>query len=173
MKGLIRFGYEKIIDASSPGSWEKYVHADTYTEFLVQSQLYNRNGKYSTLPEMLKNDPPAEKLHFLVSSAAIGYLKQLNNFIPDIRNNNGNLFLPFTSYRFEILQSDISDPRKHIVSIKFISEPLLWHDTVGDLLLVSSRGNRSVNEEFHTEMVRLRPFFSIYSFQKMTDEMQS
>src|SRR4051794_29203873 len=93
----IRLCYRKIIDAASLKAWDKYVFDDTYTEFLLQAQYFNPDKKYSSFSELLINVPGSEKLHFLVSAALIGYLKQLNGKIPDIVNALGKIFLPFSN----------------------------------------------------------------------------
>lgn len=164
-KGIIRLAYRKIIDAEAQNVWEKYVFDATYQEFLIQAQNYNQEKKYSTFAEMLHHVPNADKLHFLVSASAINYLKQLNGKVPDILNNLGKLFLPFTKYKFEIIDSDISDRSKHRVVIEFISEPLTWIDTIDNLLLVNINDTKGEDGQL-TDMVTLRPYLSIYSLKQ-------
>ena len=162
---IIRISYRKIIDSSSTSAWDRLVIDDTYTEFLMQSQFYNQEKKYHRLDELIVNVPGAEKLHFLVSSAVIGYLKQLNGKIPGPLNSQGKYFLTFTSYRFEIIHSDIRDKTAHRVAVIFYSEPLIWHTTVGDQLLVSPQTQVAGDDGLLTELVQLQPSLSIYSFK--------
>ena len=164
----IQFVYRKVIDKSAGGNWEKFVYDDSYTEYKMQSQLYDQGKKYKTFAELLQYVPSAEKLHFLVSTAITGYLQQLHGIVPDILNNNGKHFLPFKQYRFDIINSSVTDKAMHQVAVSFFSEPLHWHATVDDLLLVSINGkeNGAGDEMISTEMVRLQPFFSIYSISK-------
>ena len=166
MKGIIRLQYRKIIGAGAQQPWEKYVFNDSHAEFLLQAQLYNQEKKYGSFSELIAHVPNAEKLHFLVSASVVGYLRQLNGKIPDILNNAGKLFLPFKGYRFEIIQSDIRDKSKHQVAINFISEPVIWYDTIGDQLLVSVNGDKEAGEEILTEQFSMQPFLSIYSLKK-------
>jgi hypothetical protein len=161
----IRLCYRKIIDATALKPWDKYVFEDTYTEFLLQAQLYNQEKKYTSFGELIHNVPGAEKLHFLVSAAVIGYLKQLNGIVPDIVNALGMLFLPFNNYRFEIINSDIMDKSKHQVAVSFYTEPLNWHDTIGSQLMVSIP-DKTENAEILTELVTMQPFISIYSLKQ-------
>jgi hypothetical protein len=140
------------------------VFESTYTEFQLQVQLYNQEKKHSTFAEILANTPAAEKLHFLVSAAIMGYLQQLKGNIPDILNNTGKQFLRFDHYRFEIINSDIKNKKNHQVAISFYSESLLWHDTIGDYLLVSPV-NAESKDEILTDLVYLQPFLSIYSLK--------
>ena len=159
--------YRKVIDANSPKSWEKHVFNDSYTEFLMQSQLYNRDKKYSSFGELLAYVPNAEKLHFLVSGSVVGHLQQLNGKVPDILNNLGKLFLPFNNYRFEIINSDIRDKSKHQVAINFFSAAIGWHDTVDNQLLVSvDEQADTAGDEVLTDMFAMQPFLSICSLKK-------
>ncbi len=162
---IIRFCYRKIIDSSSQKIWDKYVFDSTYTEFLLQAQFYNQQKKYTTFGELIQHVPNAEKLHFLVSASITGYLRQLNETVPDIVNNLGRQFLSFKNYNFEIINSDIKNKNDHQVAINFFSEPLLWHDTIGDYLLVSD-SKKDINENGrNTDMVKMQPFLSIYSLK--------
>ena len=163
-KGMIRLCYRKVIDVHSVKPWDKLVFESTYTEFLMQSQFYNQDKKYFSFGEIITHVPAAEKLHFLVSAAVIGYLQQLQGRIPDLVNNLGRLFLPFKNFRFEIINSDIKDKSKHQVAINFFTDPLVWHDTVNNMLLLSVPGNTE-NGEILTELFTLPPFVSIYSLK--------
>lgn len=157
--------YRKIIDARSERSWEKLLFDDTYKEFKMQHQLFDPQKKYSTFSELLHTVPAAQQLHFLVSAAATGYVHQLGEKMPDIKNNLGQSFIAFRNYRFEIIQSDTKDKSMHAVAISFISEPLEWLDTIGEYLLLTAGGS-SISQETRTEMVAMQPFLSIYSLQK-------
>ncbi len=165
-KKIIRLCYRKIIDASSQQIWDKYVFESSYSEFLMQAQFYNQEKKYSSFSEILLNDPKAEKLHFLVSSAISGYIQQLGNKIPGITDNLGKSILSFKNYRFDIINSDIKKKANHSIAITFFSEPLLWHDTAGNLLLVSSAGCEPAPDGALTHLIPLQPFLSIYSFKE-------
>lgn len=163
-KGQVRICYRKVIDAQSQKAWDKYMFDDSYTEYRMQSQYYNQEKKYSNFLELVKAVPGAERLHFLVSAAITGYMQQLGGKIPEVTNNNGQLFLPFHEYRFEILQSDVSDKSKHVVAVHFYSEFITWYDTIGENLLVALPGNDETGE-IKTEMFSLRPNLSIYSLK--------
>jgi hypothetical protein len=163
---IIRFCYRKIIDASSQKAWDKYVFDNSYTEFRMQSQFYNKEKKYLSFSELLQHVPGADKLHFLVSASVTGYLQQLNEQVPDIVNNLGKLFLRFNGYRFEIIHSDINDKSKHQVAVNFFTEPMIWQDTIGNYLLVSSLADNVTADGALTHLVQLQTFFSIYSLKE-------
>lgn len=155
--------YRKLIDSNAGKPWEKLVFEDTYTEFRMQAQLYNQEKRYRTFGELLHYAPGADKLHFLVSAAAVGYLQQLNGLVPDILNNLGKHFLKFSKFQFEIINSDLLEKNKHQVAINFYSEPLVWHETIGTYLLVSEQLEAST--ETLTNLFQLQPYLAIHSLQ--------
>ncbi|MBE7170915.1 MAG: hypothetical protein INR73_10015 [Williamsia sp.] len=163
---LIRLCYRKVINNQATKPWEQYVFEDTYKEFLLQVQFYNQEKIYTSFGELVAQAPAAEQLHFLVSAAAVGYIKQLQGKVPDIANSLGRLFLPFENFRFEIINSDIRDRSKHQVAINFYTDQLVWHETIGYQLLVSVPGKQEGDETF-TELFSLQPYLSIYSIKKL------
>jgi hypothetical protein len=169
-KGLIRLCYAKVIDASSVTAWDKYVFEATYKEFYMQAQQFDQQKKYTTFQEILENIPKADQMHYLVSTAAVGYIRQLNETIPDIANAFGKPCVPFKNFRFEIIQSHVKNRSLHKVAIYFYSENLTWIDTIGDRLLFSF-GNHlealAQGQSVETEMLTIRPNLIICSYQEM------
>ena len=165
-KGIIRLSYRKIIDANSPKLWDKYVFEDTYMEFYMQAQLYNPENKYATFQELLDNVPNADRLHNLTSAAAVGYIRQLNQLIPDIVNRSGKRCLPFSQFTFEIIQSHVQDKSAHRVAILFYSDPLTWIDTLPDSLLIAYGDQREAlreSREVETDLLDVQPYLNISS----------
>lgn len=165
MEKIIRFCYRKIIDAASQTAWERLIFEDSYTEFKMQAQRFNTENKYSSFAEILHHNPAAEQLHFLTSAAATGYVKQLNNKIPDVQNTLGKTFLSFSDFRFEIINSDVKDISKHCVAINFYSDAVMWIDTIGNTMLLAI-SNTVENGELLTESFIMPPFVSIYSLNQ-------
>ncbi len=169
-KGTIRLCYKKIIDVIAQKQWEKYVFEDTYREFFMQSQFYNQEGKYHTFHELVANVPGADKLHYLVSTAAINYIRQLNDLIPDITNAHQKLCLPFKNFRFEIIESHAQRKEEHKVAIYFYSEPITWIETIDNHLLIAYGNQKEAinnSEEIQTDLVALQAYLSISSFQNL------
>jgi hypothetical protein len=170
-KGIIKLGYRKVIDAASRKAWDQYVFNDTYLEFYMQAQRLDPDGKYQTFRHLLENVAGAEQLHYLTSTAAIGYIRQLKDIIPDVANRFGKLCLPFKNFKFEIIDSHIQDKSQHKVAIWFYSEPLTWIDTIDNNLLITY-GNKleemAAGFEIETDLIPLTPFLSIshFSFPK-------
>ncbi|MGM9477688.1 hypothetical protein ACS5PU_14745 [Pedobacter sp. GSP4] len=166
-KKVIVLCYRKIIDATDNNPWSKFVHEDSFAEFKMQSQLYNQEQQFTTFAEILLHVPDAEKLHFLVSAAITGYLRQLNGIIPDILDNLGRRFLTFEHFKFELINSDIKDVQQHKIAINFFSKPLVWHETIGNQLLIS-QFKETQGDEVYTNLFEMQPFVSIHSI-KQTD----
>jgi hypothetical protein len=162
-KRTIILCYRKIIDINSISPWDKPVFEDSYKEFKMQAQLYNQEKKYHTFSELVCHVKGAEKLHFLVSGAIINYLRQLNELIPDIANNIGRQFLTFKQFKFEIINSDLREKDKHQIAINFYSEPLIWHDTIGNYLLTSPLN--ATTEETLTDLFAIQPYLTIHSIK--------
>lgn len=160
---FIRFCYRNIIDIHASKAWERLVFEDSYTEFKMQEQRFNTAG-VNSFSEMLQHNAAAEQLHFLVSGAALGYVQQLNGKIPGVFNTLGRQFLPFVNFRFEIIQSDITDVSKHKVAINFFSEPVQWIDTIGSTLLLNINQEKEDNELL-THMLVMQPYLGICSIQ--------
>lgn len=168
MKGLIRLSYAKIIDASAQKPWDRVVFEETWQEFYMQAQLFNPEGKYQTFQELLDNVPNAERLHYLTSRVAMGYLRQLNQLIPDVVNVFGKPYLPFTQFTFEILASHVQQKEAHRIAIYFYSDPLTWLDTIGDRLLIATGDQRSAlqtGQEIQTNLIALQPNLTVWSLQ--------
>ncbi|AEI49103.1 hypothetical protein [Runella slithyformis] len=166
MKGLIHLCYRKLIDASSQKAWDKFVFDDTHLEFYMKAQYFDPKGKHKTLQELVTNVPNASQIHGMVSTAAVGYLRQLNDIVPDITNPYGKLCLPFKRFKFEIIHSHIHRKAEHKVTIYFYSEPLTWIDTIGHQLLVAYGDQREAlanGEEVETDLITLQPFLNISS----------
>lgn len=168
MKGLVRFCYCKIIDATSAKPWDKVVFDETYQEFFMQAQFYNQAGTYQTFQELLDNVPNADRLHYLTSRAALGYLQQLRQTIPDVVNVLGRECLPFTQFKFEILASHLQRKDAHKIALYFYSDPLTWLDTIGNQLLIAYSEPREASQaanERSTDLIALQPYLNIWSYQ--------
>lgn len=165
---IIRLCYRKILDAAAVQPWDKYVFESSYTEFLLQSQLYNQEKRYSSFSELLLHVPKADNLHFLVSAAITGYVQQLATRLPDIQDNLGRQCLTFSDYRFEIINSDIKNKANHQVAINFYSEALLWHHSTNQHLLVSPVNSEQTADGALTYLLPIVPMLSIYSLKEST-----
>ena len=162
--------YRKIITSSSGAPWDKLVFEDSYQEFKMLVQYFNKDKKYQTFAELIRNVPGAEKLHFLVSASVSGYVAQLNNCIPDIADNLGKRFLQFKNFSFEIINSHINNISKHQVAVNFFSEKLLLHEVIGEYLLLSDLEQQE--NVYETHLLKIVPYLSIdqYQYENVTGQ---
>jgi hypothetical protein len=167
-KGLIRLTYRKAFDAAVQLPADRLVWEETYREFFMQVQAFNPGNRYATFREVLAHDPAAERLHYLTSRAARGYLQQLDGRIPDVLNALGEPSLPFSQFRFEVLDAPIARPAAHRFAIFFHSEPLTWIGTIGDRLLLAPGDQRAAlraGQEIATDLIPLVPGLNLASYQ--------
>lgn len=160
--------YRKIIDVNAAKPWDKLVFEDSYTEFKLQAQNFSHGTAYTSYADLIRNIPNAQQLPGLVTPAISNYIRQLNDITPDILNNIGRRFLRFNQFKFELINSDINDKSKHQISVNFYSDPLLWHETIANFLLVSTEKENdleSENLEILTNLFQLQPYLTIYSIK--------
>lgn len=163
----IVFCYRKMIDTNSSLPWEKLVFDDSYLEFRMQFQNINKQAGSFTFAELIQQGINAERLHFLISPAIAGYVQQLQGRIPDLLNTLGKQFLSFTSYRFELINSDIRNSQSHQVAISFYSSAMTWYSTIGNAMLLSAATAESIaaDETVNTQLYQLQPFVSIHTLK--------
>lgn len=170
MKGLVKLEYRKTIDVSSTSRWEKYVFEDTYKEFYMQAQQFDQQSKYNTFQEIVAHIPRADQMHYLVSTAAINYIRQLQDQLPDIVNVLGRRWVPFTNFRFEIIESHVKNKEQHKVAITFYSDELTWVDTIDNHWLFAVGDQTEAiyhGRPIDTEMMIWRSNLSICSLQQI------
>ncbi|MEJ5962637.1 hypothetical protein [Pedobacter immunditicola] len=159
----ITFCYRKIIDKSSIHTFDRLIFEDSYKEFKIQAQNFNKEKACNTFDELIRHVPTAQNLHLLVLAAVLNYINDLNETIPDVLNTLGEHFMTFKNYSFEIISSSLHDISTHKVAITFFSEPFIWHETIDNYLLVSD--SRANSAEVYTHLLELKPFLSIHSLK--------
>jgi hypothetical protein len=168
IKGIIKLCYKKLINSSSSDAWSRLVFEETHNEYFMQWQEYDKDKKYANFSSLRKNNVHAENIHYLVSTSAIGYLRQLNGFVPDILDSNNKVFLPFKHFKFEIIESHFSDKTQHQVLISFYSEEITWVETIGTMLLVTNgdqSGHLASGSAFETDQIQLSEVLRIFSIR--------
>jgi len=166
-KGIIRLGFQKIISNDNESLWDTFVFDDTWMEYKMQAANYNSVNKKTLFTTIVKEDPAAEKLHYAVSTAAMGYIRQLDGIIPGLLNVHDKAIIPFKNFTFHIIQSDMNEKSLHKVAIVFISEPLTLIDVFNDRYLISvgdKQQQLKEGKEVQTEMIPHTSQLSIYSF---------
>jgi len=103
-KALIKIAYRQVIDATSEGSFEKDVFEDSYQEFLLQSQAYNRDNNFRSFGELKSNNPKANSLHYKVGFSIGLFIRSLQNKISITQESGTAIQLRFDIAEFEIIQ---------------------------------------------------------------------
>lgn len=136
MKAIITLCLTKVIDARSGLPWDKLVFDHTYREYYMQAQQFDQEKKFDTFSQIVANNPRADAMHYLVSTAAKGHIIALNNRFPDVMDSLGKRCIPFEKFRFEIVESSVSNRNLHKIAIFFFSSPLIWIDSISQHQLV-------------------------------------
>lgn len=169
-KALIKLAFRHEIGSSFSDSFEKDVFIDSYNEFLLQAQAYNREGLYNTLEELIANNPKANSLHYKVGFAVGLYIASLKNQIPGIKELiPGSAHPAFESHHFEIIHSSLSDRNEHRVAITFHTGVLTLLESFGDQLLFAN-GDLSqlpAGEWMSTFMLKTSPLTTITQYQSL------
>ncbi|MBD1391757.1 hypothetical protein [Mucilaginibacter glaciei] len=161
---IITLSYRKVIDCTADKTWDKMFFNDSYLEFKMQAQNYTQGTQITSYAELIRTDPNANKLAGMITPAITGYIQQLQNVVPDILNNSGRRFLRFNRFQLEIINSDIYHRARHQIELNFYTEPLVWHDTIGNFMLVSDCD--AAGEEVRTNLFELQPFLNIYTIKQ-------
>lgn len=163
----IRLAYRVIIDNAAATAWERYIFEDSHKEYLMQQQLFNNKEQpANTFRELLAENPKAEQLHFLTGIAANSYVQQLKGLLYLVPDALGNNLFPFEGFRFDIINTDITDITRHKVGLTFFSPLLTYLGTINDYFLVSK--DTSVKAGYDTVMYPLQPQLAICYYEDGT-----
>jgi hypothetical protein len=159
-KSKIRLAYRLVIDNSSTFVWDKYVFEDSFQEYLLQHQQFNsKENPKNTFRELLAENEKSVQLHYLVGISANNYVEQLKGNLYRITDILGNNYFPFTNYRFDIINTDITDITKHKIGITFYSPLLTYLGMVDNHFLLSK--NTDDSDEFETFMLAAQANLSV------------
>jgi hypothetical protein len=159
-KSKIRLAYRLVIDNSSTFVWDKYVFEDSFQEYLLQHQQFNsKENPKNTFRELLAEIEKSVQLHYLVGISANNYVEQLKGNLYRITDILGNNYFPFTNYRFDIINTDITDITKHKIGITFYSPLLTYLGMVDNHFLLSK--NTDDSDEFETFMLAAQANLSV------------
>ncbi|MCG2614138.1 hypothetical protein LZZ85_07590 [Terrimonas sp. NA20] len=169
-KALVKLAFRHEIGPAFSGSFEKDVFLDSYNEFRLQAQAYNREGVHTTLEELIASNPKANSLHYKVGFAVGLYISALKNQIPGIKDLiPGSSHPSFESHEFEIIHSNLSDRNAHRVAVTFYTGILTLLETVGDQVLLAN-GDLSqlpAGEWMSTFMIRPSTLVTVHQYQSL------
>jgi hypothetical protein len=145
--GIIQLSYCQFINARHSGSFEKAVREHSYEEFLLKSQAYNPGGRFRKFTEMVAADGRANSLHYKTSFVIDPWIGLLKNKIPRFSDHAGKP-IPFDTYRFELIESDLDHFELHEVTIHYITPPFIWLATIGDSMVLSKADSSRDSDGF-------------------------
>lgn len=166
-KAIIQLAYRQVINVASTNSFEKAVWAASYSEFLLKSQVYNQEGKFTTFSQLKANDGRANSLHYKSGFAIVGFVSALKNAMPNVVSTFGKSIL-FDTHDFEVIESDITNQQLHEVAIIYYSKPLILLEMIGEQLLVAYKDVAPIDTNtLTTFMIAMQPKLSITSYQTL------
>jgi len=168
IKGLIKLAYQQKIDVANKGNFEKNVLSVSYGEFLMKSQAYNPEQKFRTFKEMVLNDERANSLHYKTGFAINNFIQDLNKKIPELQDTLGRSF-DFEMHKFEIIESDVTNPSAHKVAITYITGVLTFFGNIGEYMLLAEgdKSDQTLSEPVDTFMLKMRNGLTVISYKQV------
>ncbi len=167
-KALIRIAYKQVIDANATSTFEKNILQLSFAEYKMKQQAYNTDGIIHTFTALKEKDGRANSLHYKSGFAVAGFIEALKNRIT-ILQDAVEAFFHFDTYRFEVIESDITNEHLHKVAIHYISAILTLYEVIGDYLLVATGDKTTAvsTEAVETFLVKVQPGMSIVSYKEL------
>lgn len=164
-KALVKLSFRHIIDINARTPFEQEIFHESYNEFLMQVQAYNREQQFPTWEQVRIANPKSASLHYKVGFSIGLFIKGLQQQIPGLTDTLGNPVL-FAGHQFEIIASDITSKSVHKVAIIYTTDTLTLLGTTSDYLLLAA-GDQLTNiqvQQVQTFMLKLQPFLSISGY---------
>jgi len=133
---IIKLSFKQYIDACMEGEWESAISNASYDEFLLKSQAYNIERKFTTFQQMAVNDGRANSLHYKCGFPISPYISMLHNKIPGLTDNLG-IPIKFDICQFTLIESDITTKYAHKFSLTYITNELTLIDATGDYMILA------------------------------------
>jgi hypothetical protein len=171
-KALVTLSFRHTIDINARTPFEQEVFHESYNEFLMQIQAYNREQQFTTWEQVRAANPKSASLHYKVGFSIGLFVKGLQQQIPGLADTLGKS-VPFAGHQFEIIASDITSKSAHRVAIIYTTDTLTLLGAVGEYMLLAS-GDQLTNvqiQQVQTFMLKLQPSLSIsgYTLQGLSN----
>ena len=167
LKAFIKLAYRQVINASSQTGFERNVLHFSYEEFKMKSQAYNPEGKFKTFTELKAHDGRANSLHYKSGFAVAGFIESLNKLIPVLTDSLGQK-ISFSTYKFEVIESDITNKLLHNVAITYYTDSMALYEIIGDSLLLAPADKviDGENESAETFMVKMQDGIAVSGYKE-------
>jgi hypothetical protein len=144
---VIQLSFRQIISSSDAGEFENAIRRTSYNEFLLKSQVYNQENKYTRFTEMVVADGRANSLHYKSGFVIEPWILKFKYQIPHLKDHGGKS-IPFINYRFELIESSLSDFEEHKVAIHYETNLYTWLATLGNAIVLSPENGKRDEEGF-------------------------
>ncbi len=177
-KAFIKLAYRQVLDSSCTDEFSKAILNLSYNEFKLKCQAYNPENKFKTFTALKANDGRANSLHYKSGFAIGGVIEKLERKIPGVSNCFEEA-IKFTTYKFEVIESDLGDFSKHTVAVHYFTDVCTLHEIIGDKLLLSYGINTPADAGFaDTFLLKIQGSLSVINYreapfctmEKMQDE---
>lgn len=168
-KAIIKVACTQIIDAGTTHSFEKNISRLSYEEYCMKQQAYNMDGSIHTFTALKAKDGRANSLHYKSGFAVAGLIESLGKKISIMQDDMEQPFA-FDVYRFEVMESDITDAAKHKVAVHYISAELVLFEIIGNYLLLSKDNQWQEGQAAETFLLKIQPGISVVSYQPLAQE---
>lgn len=164
-KALIKLSFRHIIDIQSQTAFEKEVFHESYNEFLMQVQAYNREQQFTTWEQVRAANPKSNSLHYKVGFSIGLFVRGLQQQIPGLTDNLGNPVL-FAGHQFEIIASDITSKAAHKVAIVYTTDTLTLFGIADGYMLLATGDQlaKAQQQQVPTFMLKLQPQLAISGY---------
>jgi hypothetical protein len=167
-KAFIKIAYKQLIDATSQSIFEKDILHYSFEEYRMKQQTYNTDGLITRFSALKAKDGRANSLHYKSGFAVAGIIDALKNNITVLQDGAEQNFV-FDSYRFEVIESDISNESLHAVAIHYISSTLILYEIIGNYLLLGKGDKNAENiaEPAETFLIKVQSGMTIVSYNEI------
>ncbi len=95
----------------------------------------------------------------------MSFINNLNNQIPNLQDTLGQN-IRFETYKFEVIESSITDKTVHKVAIIYFTDTLTLFEIIGDYILLGvDKLNNVSDEPVETFLLKMHPNLSIVNYQ--------
>lgn len=156
----IQFTYCQHINSNVTTAWEKHIFEETYNEFLIQSAVFQpEDVKLDSFKELLKHNNSAFQLNSLLTTRIVPSVELLQKNIFSVPDNLNTNYLQFVYFNVSIIQSSITDKKKHYITINYVSKPYYLIDCINNYYLITTEiADKSIIE---TQMLSCQKNLSI------------
>lgn len=159
MKAKIKLAFRVVIDENSSMLWDQYIFEDTYLEYKIQHQVFDdKDDPVKNYWQLLLKNCNAEKIPFLLSTAVVNYVSQLNGEIKSLPDVLSNTYFPIEDFKLDLISSNVEDKSKHKIGLTFYTPELLLMDIIDNKYLLSKTTS---GEHFDTFMFSFHPQVAI------------